>query len=310
MKTFIKKTLLYLLIIALIVITTNLIYINKENDDSDHTGKFANIPNKIKVCNIGSSHGMYGFDYSEYKDKEACFNFALPAQLFSYDYRILLNYSDNLEDDCVVLIPVSYFNFVGVQEEQEFDFLSKNKRYYKFLPAKHIKEYDLLTDVYIKYPIITKQFDLINVLLFGETKADESETNKVEIDRQKDAQEVYTRHLIDGKLDDDGNYIVRSEEIDSLKKIIELCLEKGWKPYLITTPYLREYTDLVYNNGDFLQIFENIISNVCNETGVEYYNYSRDNRFIDNYEMFGNCDHLNRQGALKFTNIVLNEIVR
>ena len=55
-----------------------------------------NVPDKIEICNVGNSHGYYGFNYEEYENKNVCFNFSLPSQSMSYNYLILENYKVNI----------------------------------------------------------------------------------------------------------------------------------------------------------------------------------------------------------------------
>ena len=52
-----------------------------------------------------------------------------------------------------------------------------------------------------------------------------------------------------------------------------------------------------------------MIAKIQEDTGVEYYDYSCDERFADNYSMFMNSDHLNKYGAREFTKIVMEEVV-
>ena len=44
------------------------------------------------------------------------------------------------------------------------------------------------------------------------------------------------------------------------------------------------------------------------EHNVRYLDYAFDERFIDSPELFINSDHLNRDGALMFTDIVMKDL--
>lgn len=79
---------------------------------------------------------------------------------------------------------------------------------------------------------------------------------------------------------------------------------------MITTPYLYEYTSAVREiDSDFMIDFMTIIDEIQIETGTEYYDYSEDKRFADHYELFCDMDHLNNEGAEKFTTMIINELV-
>ena len=61
---------------------------------------------------------------------------------------------------------------------------------------------------------------------------------------------------------------------------------------------------------DFLIYFQGLIEKIQKDTGVEYYDYSHDDRFMDDMNLFADSNHLSREGARKFTNIVMEEIVK
>jgi hypothetical protein len=92
--------------------------------------------------------------------------------------------------------------------------------------------------------------------------------------------------------------------IESLEKIVALCKEHNVTPILVTTPFLREYNDLV--PADFLAKQLKFLNDFAAEHGIEYLDYSRDSRFIDRYDLFINSDHMNENGGLLFTNLLLD----
>lgn len=61
MKKFLCKLFAYTLIISLITSEINLLYIREVKDNDTIT----DVPNNIQICNFGSSHGMYGFNYQD-----------------------------------------------------------------------------------------------------------------------------------------------------------------------------------------------------------------------------------------------------
>ena len=166
MKRFCYKIIGFFLIIGAISSFINYVYIRRDHSDPQNIRKFRNIPSSIMVCNFGSSHGLYGFNYSDIKEIK-CFNFALSSQVLSYDQRIFNYYKDNIADGAVVFIPVSYFSLYGNPEITNDDFQNKNKRYYQILPSQMIKEYEIKTDIYVKFPSLTAGVNLVHMLIFG-----------------------------------------------------------------------------------------------------------------------------------------------
>ena len=130
MKKFVIKVAAFLLILCALSVGINAVYMKLDTSDDDYTRKFKDVPDNIKVCNVGSSHGLFGFNYDELEEYN-CFNFSLVSQYPSYDLRLLEAYRDHLADDCIVFIQSSYFCIIGIGEAEYSDFESKNKRYYK-----------------------------------------------------------------------------------------------------------------------------------------------------------------------------------
>ena len=62
------------------------------------------------------------------------------------------------------------------------------------------------------------------------------------------------------------------------------------------------------NAPDFLEEFNRLVNKIAKKKNVPYYDYAFDNRFDDKYSLFMNADHLNKEGALKFVEILLQEI--
>lgn len=311
MKKFVKNIFIFIIIVSVVTGSVNWAYIKLYKGDPDNTKKFAHIPDKLQICNFGSSHGLCGFNYESISDKYNCFNFALNSQKLSYDYRLFQNYEEHIGEGTVVFITVSYFSLFGMEEIYDSGFASKNKRYYEILPPSLIKEYDFSTDLFCHYlPALGADTTTLVKTFLGKTSDNNDEIWKrmaSDIDITADAKNAYSRHI--EKYDEKGNRIYNQEEIDALYGLIEGCQEKGAIPVLITTPYLKEYTSEVMKNTDFYDEFYALIDKVVSDTGVKYYDYAFDERFSEQYVWFMNADHLNKEGAKKFVDILMEEIV-
>lgn len=316
MKRFIKKFIILSITISIIVMLVNEVYLNFRTNDN----VFETMPEKVQICNFGSSHGLFGFDYEDYKEQYACFNFALVSQSLSYDYRLFQNYESHIDDETIVFITISYFSFYGKKEELAEDFESKNKRYYNILPARLIKKYDFKTDIFLRYipSLSADSIELLGTLLIPIVgKKEDNNITEVmpiatanSIDVKEDARLASIRHINnEDKYDSEGRLLENKEEIQSLRCLIKDCKEKGAIPILITTPYLKEYTDEIKKVPGFYESFYSIIEQISREEGVEYYDYAFDERFFNQYDLFMNSDHLNENGAKMFVDIIMKEIV-
>ena len=317
MKRFLKIIIIYVLIVASISELANLgykyTYMNNNpgtmGEERESSGIIKNVPNRIQVCDFGNSHAYYGFNYSDISDVE-CFNFALSAQTMSYNYRVLRNYKDNIAEDATVIIVLSYSSFFGTPETEDKEFASKNKRYYYFLDADNIKEYDVKTDIYLNYfqGIVARPGEWKN-LFFNKELRETWEKETTEEKAIENGPSRFERHVCE-RCDEDGNRILNQEEIDALYDMIDLCEDIGATPILVTTPYISYYRDAGNElDPEFYGDFYAIIDEVCENTGVKYYDYSSDSRFSHSYEKFINSDHLNRKGAEEFTNILFDEVI-
>ena len=311
MKKLIAKSALLIVLVLCCTLIINTIYVNNAGygDDID---KFKTVPYDITICNFGSSHGRYGFNYSDVSDEYKCFNFAMPSQSLSYDDRILNTYKNHLKDnDCIVFITVSYFSLYGKPETEADDFDSKNMRYYSILPKNEIKDWNMKSFIIAKYPSLTAYQALPYNLFMQREESRDAYWNgcATDIDIEKDALEACERHLVKNKRDKNGNLIDNKEEKNALLDMISICRSKGDTPILITTPYLEEYNDTIEKKyPDFFDKFSKDVTSLATQNDVEYLDYSHDERFTQDKDAFMNSDHLNRKGAKKFTNVVLGKI--
>lgn len=311
MKKFIKKLFLIGIIILLLTSVINSTYMYAvEVRDEDDLAKYKMIPQEIQLCNLGSSHGQKSFCY-EGIDEFVCFNFALSAQSLSYDYRILKTYKENLQEGCVVIIPISYFSFFGEAEEEMVGFESKNRRYYQILPDDKIKKYEYRQSILEKYfpALIAYENVFLDIAAVAEgnvTKKNWEQTIKTE-DAIEQAEKAYDQHIVKF-FDNNDKYIINQEEIQALRDIISLCNEESFVPVLVTTPFLNENENVIKKKSpDFKEVFLRIIKE--NANSVSYYDYSTDSRFAYNYDMFSDVTHLNKEGAKHFTKIFLQEVL-
>lgn len=313
MKKFVKKVIILLLIITAVAVPANALYVKGLGPDPDNTDKFAAVPEKIQICNFGSSHGLCGFNYADLSEEYSCFNFALLSQYLSYDYRIFQNYKDSISEGAIVFIPVSYFSLLGKDEVEVSDFKSKNKRYYSFLPAFLIKEYDTETAVLSRImPFMTVDPGTLLKGVQGKIRQDYNEVEwqrtATDMDVAENARAAYMRH-VGYQYNNGGSLDINQNEIKALYDLIEGCKEIGAVPVLVTVPYTREYTDEVKKADGFYEWFYSFMDQVTRDTGARFYDYAFDERFADRHEWFMNADHLNEVGARNFTDILMEENV-
>ena len=259
----------------------------------------------VMVSDIGSSHTAYGISYDSLRARGySCFNFALPSQTYDYDLAVLHQFGKYLGKGGIMLIPVSYFSFNN-EVTTDAEKRDMQTRYYYLLSPQNIPDYSLYTDIVThRIPILSsgdefwKIFPSLSINASAEGPASAPDPSVY----QEKALARYERHF-DGK-----TVLIMPERVQNLKDIIAYDQERGITPVLITTPYTSYYYDLVNKNTGFMTEFQDTITSVCKETGVNYYDYSHDTRICSDLNYFADGDHLNPAGALYFTGLMEQDI--
>lgn len=307
MSRFIKKSIVFLVILSLILVYINKLYIDTDAYKSmNSTEKFDHVPDEIEIANLGTSHAQYAFLYDDV-DKVS-FNFAMPAQRIYYDEKILKKYIGNFKEGATLFIPISYVTpYLGYDDD---NFKQYNNIYYEILSFNDIKNSSVSN--YIKYgllPILTSDSN-IKYLFIDDKKEyvawDMKDRNDKTMSKEKmieESKETFNRHL---------NFIrsgekQKEEKMQILDEILKTCIENNIRPVVTTTPLTRYYSDNFSEEflNEFIGSIENIVARYPN---VKYLDYSKDERFTDNDEYFFDSSHLNVKGAKLFTDIILGDI--
>jgi hypothetical protein len=112
--------------------------------------------------------------------------------------------------------------------------------------------------------------------------------------------ERYHRHF------DDKTEYFRQDRIDELKEIIQFAQSKNITPVLVTTPFMVYYTENI--DTAWYDQFYITVDGICKDTGVQYYDYGRDDRFQYTFGYFADCDHLNEAGRAYFQSVLQTDI--
>lgn len=312
MKTFLKKIILFMVCVIAIVLAINALYMRKDDAYKEQVAHYANVPYGIQVSCYGSSHEAGGINVDLLPDVVG-FNFANAQQLPLYDVRLMECYEDHLAEGGTALIGLSYFSLRHMPLAETPEFESYNKQNYWNLPDEYVYHYDRKTDVYVtKLPSLTAGFELFpTVFRTEETEAEkktmedaymnQSITHEEALEAAKNRYETYVdRHR--------GSF--NQECADAVYRMIAICRSHDITPVLISTPVIAEVSDYIREqNPAFFDMFYGDIETICRDTGVRYYNYLEDERFVHDYALFMDADHLNRAGAETYTKVIAREIL-
>lgn len=261
--------------------------------------------NDVEIANVGSSHGAYDLVYDELMEEGfSCFNFGNVSQTYQYDLAMLKEYGHHLKEGCIVFIPVSYFSFnnetVNATEAQAL-----SVKYYHCLSPENIPDYDLYTDIVTtRLPILSAGGDILKLLpdlaLSLTVSASEAADGVDVAEFANRAAQRYDRHF------NNKEELFLPEREEQLVDLIYYCKEHGFTPVLLTTPFSVYYNNPV--SEEFLSRFYGTVNRIASDTGVNYYDYSHDDRFGENLTLFSDSDHLNPEGAQYFMEILEEEI--
>ncbi|MUU77210.1 hypothetical protein [Winogradskyella endarachnes] len=290
MKTFIQKTIIFLLVstfsVLALVIFTN--YIVKQNANFKFNEK------NTKLI-LGHSHSAYALNDSLLKNT---INLSASGESYFYNYQKLRKLVDNNKQ-----INTLFLEFANNQIDSTmdswiwgFDKMSAKIKYYS--PFLDQEDFNLLldnnsSDLFASYSIATRKqlyrvlgqnFDFIRDI-GGYSYSD---ITKVE----------------DMIRNDDFNYSISKtlalseKNISYLRKIVDFSTKNNIKIYLIRSPQHPQYADLVNES-----IYKNVLNTKFKD--VEFLDfdamYFPNNNYLD-------LHHLNATGAKKFS-IFFNDLI-
>ncbi len=295
MKKFVKSIFLILIGAWLIIEICNFGYgfFYEESRMTNYDNpEFDEMPEMLTYVNVGSSHGAQSFRYAVLGDEiySQAFNFGMGAQSYVYDYRLLQCYEESINaKGGVLLVPISIFSLY-VDEQRAVDYSSKILRYYPILDYRYIEggnyvDYILYRYIYMRYPILKLADKQINTIFFYQNERIEFEDGRMQYD-------------------ENGNPIIVKKNCEALCQIIEFGEEHNMRVVLVTTPVQEEY--YATYGEQFLEKFHADVEAFVQEHQVEYWNY--ENLYFDREEYFTDSNHLNEEGASRFTELVFDRL--
>lgn len=258
------------------------------------------------VINLGSSSGVYDFDYEGLNIK--ALNWALQPQSLEYSFKILKMYFSILKQKGIVIIPFCPFSGLTVKwAESAYD------KYYGILDSTLIDNYERVSFCR-QYPLLAHPKIALKRLLKDEPKKNfgrQTYNVKTDDDYKRDAQQWICDWKREFKISD-FNAPLSEENLKSaeqrkvlLKDMIEFCLERELSPVLVLAPMHPSLSKMF--TPEFREHYIYSFLKDTDTHGALFLNYIDDSRFVAN-KYFANSFFLSKEGAKKFTKIVLKDI--
>jgi hypothetical protein len=305
MANLIVKIALILLPVVTIAITFEIIARRIPTTYNTKVNHFKNKKKQIEILVMGSSHSNYGIN-PQYFEREA-FNFSNTSQFLYQDYKVLLKYLPECNKIKMVIIPISYFSLHSDLASSPEAWRCAYYSFYMGVQAKvsqsafDLKNYSalFLWDGPIELIKGIRNSKELNINEFGYQTPEKSESNIAEIINDKSGKMRVANHHEIMK-----SYLFHSN-LSTLDRMAEVLSNRKIKIVFVITPvYKTYYQNISKNNYD---IMINAIDKIARKYSAKSFNYFYDDRF-KRHDFMDN-DHLNAEGAKKFSIILKNEVI-
>jgi hypothetical protein len=267
--------------------------------------RFKKIVDSVDVLILGNSHAYYGISPESLSN--TAYSMANVSQSMYYDKEILNKYLPSLKKLHTVVLPISYFTMENeITDGIEYWRCFNYERYYGIRPPAR-SVYDWFD---------TRKYSTAAML--GAEKTKKALANKL-VDNSLShispagwymAQlDAAIPKIINGKSRIDYHHSIMKNSrifynICILNEVKDLAYRYNLKVIAVTLP-----VDMSYYSGIDKKRFretQELVINLMSGNNLKYIDYSNDSRFDSND--FFDSDHLNANGALKFSKILANEI--
>lgn len=176
-----------------------------------------------------------------------------------------------------------------------YDRLTSLLPYYKEHPE--IRPIVDLKSKFEKYKLLSQIYPFNSSILT--IAMGNSEINKKR-ENDRDGYIPLTREWTDSmKTDNEHDYSLDSVKVNAYSNFIQECQQSGTKLYIICSPYfIRE------NHPDKSLV---LAKEIAAKNGIPFIDYSANPEFSDNH-LFSDVDHLNNNGAIKFSELVVEQM--
>ena len=287
----------------------NFLYLgtNHSRNFFENADKFvAGVPKGLHMVATGSSYAKFDIDFTQDEGK---FNFGVFPQSLHYDYKILQQYQEHMEKNCIVIVTLAPLNFGMVDYPDDVS----NYKYYKFMNSKYILHFQWRTYVsHILLPLLAtprlvryiwRDVKYVNLMELGaidedriKQEADEREKGWCRQFNLLNLKEVDVSSEMEMNLNKTG---------EILEDMVDFCNQNGFRPILMIPPVSGELTGRFSKEFLDAYLYRNIKKVRSKVKGVlDYWN---EEDFMD-YHLYFNSDFMNKNGRKLFTKRLMGDV--
>ena len=226
----------------------------------------------------------------------SCYNTGRDGISGFYQYAvlkaILKRYSPK-----IVIYDFEYHEFRN--EKNDYDRLSALLPYYKKHPE--IRSVVDLKSPYEKLKLTSKIYPF-NSMLFTIAigNAELNKKRRGDISGYVPLTNVWHEPMRDGNTF--KNYDIDSNKVSIYRSFIKDCINAKIKLYIVCSP--------LFIKPDYVNSSAVLGKKIADENNIEFFDFSKDSTFLNNHEFFADISHLNYNGALVFSNKIIDSILR
>lgn len=318
MKTLILKTTIFLSPLILTFLIMEFLVDNSVLYSSSKVystvSDYLEMKENVRILVFGSSHADNAIseDYRPY-----VFNMANQGQDLKYDL-FLLDIIEDINNVEVVVLTFSYFSFEYSEDKvwpyRVRDYLDAQS----LRPAKSLFKLD--DWLYDHSDLINHNMSFNRIITYYCKRILTPRNKKRNLsDLRKTTFAAGNRNQKVSNLDEDAenrairvhsSYYNTSFEViaQHIDEMINKCLLSKKKVVAVVPPFHRAYNTRL--SAERVKTFRQRMDWIHREYDICILDYSHDRRFAEEDSLFVNCDHLNRVGAKKFTEILIKDIIQ
>jgi hypothetical protein len=254
---------------------------------------------KIETLIFGSSHFQNGIN-PQYLTKKAA-NISFGGQPMSIDYLLLERYCDEMKNLRTIIFEISPHRFYHDLNPQEW-----NGHIYSIAYNIDYKTEKISAK---NYSYLAADFKYFSTIFFDNFSSSSTKPKLNEYgfilndfnDRfsklNYDSLKINTTFKINTKYENQKNV---KRNTGFLNKVVQRCKEKNIKILFVTSPFYQTYVKSIPLHAK--KQVHDIVHDISIQNNVPFYDYSNSEVFTT--RDFKNDNHLNPDGAKKFTQII------
>lgn len=333
MKKFVCRSGVVIVIIAVFFLFLNYLYVNTDYYMGlNGMDKYRHVPKHLDVVSFGASHSecCYEWRMAGFASGTVAFEMAAGGQTLVQNANLLDYFQDRIDEKTTVVIDVMPSALYSNEDKHS------QTRYYQILPRKYIYGWNIVDACqYSWIPLLGNRADGLEAIwmkyILKENKDGDNyslvkneEMFTISTDANIAVNEIVLSDnpvkIIDGMTLDEmkaeGARRAKSKANDSklgekganyyaLERMLSICSEHNAQVIVTTTPTTPYYYD-EFPQG-YLEQEHSDIKEMCDKYNVPYIDYTGDIRFITDYSMWYDMDHMNGNGTAYFMQEFMKE---